>query len=415
MAAIGIQRTLARHGIERTVNNVRQAKSGCRRLAAGAQAEEAALGKAHVPVGEDGQGFYSEATIGCFNVIQNSEDMVIDSIRNLPAPREDNPVVIVDYGTADAGTSLPLMYSAISELRKRMPEKEVVVVYEDQPNNEWRSVFFHTQGIKEVSGVKLFTQEFDNVHILASGLSFHYQCFPKNYVHLGMCFTAMHWLNSKPCNIQKALHHTQANQDEKKAFAEQAARDWENLLVHRANETAPGGRQVIVNFAVDENGYYLGNTDVGQNMHANFNAIWSEMCREGKITPEEYERTTFINYYRTPEETVAPFEPGNRVYDAGLRLVKCETRITRCPFRDYWNKYGGDPEAHARWYVPTTRTWSNSTFLSALDESRPMNEREALVDEMYKRYEKIVAQDPSQHGMDYVHCYLLVEKVDTST
>lgn len=374
--------------------------------AAAAQEEEAGgvLGKAHVPLGEDGQGVYSEATLGCFRVIQNSEQMVLDSVRSIPAPREDNPFVIVDYGTADAGTSLPLMHSAIKALRERLPEKEVLVVYEDQPNNEWRSVFFHTQGIKDVPGVPLFTRDFDNVHVLASGVSFHQQCFPKNYVHLGMCFTAMHWLNTKPCDIVNALHHTQANEEEKCIFAEQARKDWENLLLHRAHEMTPGGRQVIVNFAVDENGYYLGATDGKENMHANFNAIWSAMCNEGKITAEEYHRTTFINYYRNPEETKAPFTPGNPVYDAGLRLLACETRVTRCPFHEHWMQHGGDPMEHAQWFVPTTRTWSNSTFLSALDESRSMEEREALVEEMYQRYASRVAEDPSRHGMDYVHC-----------
>lgn len=380
--------------------------SGARRVSASAAAEQEAgtLGKAHVPLGEDGEGVYSEATLGCFRVIQNSEPLVVDSVRNVPAPVNCNPFVIVDYGTADAGTSLPLMHSAISALRQRLPHQQVLVVYEDQPNNEWRSVFFHTQGIKEVPGVPLFTQEFDNVHVLASGLSFHHQCLPNNYIHFGMCFTAMHWLNAKPCNISAALHHTQANDEEKQIFAQQAKKDWENLLMHRVNEMAPGGRQVIVNFAVDENGYYLGNTDHGENMHANFNAIWSVMCNEGKISPEEYANTTFINYYRTPEEHSEPFQPGNPVYDAGLRLLSCETRITRCPFHEHWMQHGGDPVEHARWFVPTTRTWSNSTFLSALDKGRPMEQREALVEEMYERYVQHVARDPSRHHMDYMHC-----------
>ena len=35
-----------------------------------------------------------------------------------------------------------------------------------------------------------------------------------------------------------------------------------------------------------------------------------------------------------------------------------------CPYREKWLKNGGDPEAHARWFIPTTRTWSNATFLS---------------------------------------------------
>ena len=61
-------------------------------------------------------------------------------------------------------------------------------------------------------------------------------------------------------------------------------------------------------------------------------------------------------------------------------------------------------------YMPTTRTWSNSVFLSGLNASRSLEEREAIVDEMYGRYEAEVAKDPSLHAMDYVHSYIMVDK-----
>jgi hypothetical protein len=71
---------------------------------------------------------------------------------------------------------------------------------------------------------------------------------------------------------------------------------------------------------------------------------------------------------------------------------------------------GGDAAAWAKNFVPTTRTWSNSVFLSALDKSRCLEEREALVDEMYSRYEAEIAKDPAGHSMDYVHSYIRIDK-----
>lgn len=41
---------------------------------------DAAFGKAHVPVGPEGSGFYSASTLGCFSVIQSAIPMVVDSI-----------------------------------------------------------------------------------------------------------------------------------------------------------------------------------------------------------------------------------------------------------------------------------------------------------------------------------------------
>ena len=65
---------------------------------------------------------------------------------------------------------------------------------------------------------------------------------------------------------------------------------------------------------------------------------------------------------------------------------------------------------HAQWYVPTTRTWSNSVFRSALAESRPDADKDAIVDEFFKRYEDEVAAAPEDHGMDYVHAYIHIQK-----
>ena len=62
-------------------------------------------------------------------------------------------------------------------------------------------------------------------------------------------------------------------------------------------------------------------------------------------------------------------------------------------------------------YIPTLRSWSETVFANALDASRPDDERSALVDLFYQRYEDLVAEKPDGHAMDYVHCYLAIEKI----
>jgi len=70
-------------------------------------------------------------------------------------------------------------------------------------------------------------------------------------------------------------------------------------------------------------------------------------------------------YFRTVNEFKKPFESADSpVRKAGLSLVSIETKVVPCPYREKWLKNGGDPEAHARWFIPSTRTWSNATFLS---------------------------------------------------
>ena len=38
-----------------------------------------------------------------------------------------------------------------------------------------------------------------------------------------------------------------------------------------------------------------------------------------------------------------------------------------------------------QWYVPTLRTWANSTFTSALSDTRSPAEKEQLADELFSR------------------------------
>ena len=379
-------------------------------------APEATFGKVHVPYGEDGSGHYSLATKGCFDVIEQSKPICMKALGDVALGSAGEAFVLADYGTADGGTSMPLMSALIADVRRRDPSREIVVQYEDQPNNDFKSLFFYVQGVTDL-GRKGYSQsylkEFDTgVFVTVSGTSFFDQCFPTGSVHLGMSFTAMHWLSAKPCNIADGVHMTHASVEERAKLAAQAAADYERILLNRARELATGGRLVIVNFCVDSENQFLGKTHSSSEcMFENFRKHWRAMRDEGRITPAEYEEGTILNYYRSDEEMRAPFQEGHAVHAAGLRLASSTSMVTPCPYRAQFLKEGGDPAATAKGIIGTMRTWSNSSFLTALSESRPMAERVALVDEFYGRYEKEIATDPSKHHMDYVHHYVTIEKV----
>lgn len=51
----------------------------------------------------------------------------------------------------------------------------------------------------------------------------------------------MHWLRDKPSDVTGALHHTMITvPEEAEKFSNQAARDWETILLARGKELAPG-------------------------------------------------------------------------------------------------------------------------------------------------------------------------------
>jgi len=105
----------------------------------------------HKPVGKDGEGEYTASTKGCFDVINTALPLVLDSIAAIPMPPKGRPVVVADYGTADAGTSLGTMNAIVEAARARDASVEVSLQYEDQKDNEWKSVFNHALGYKNVT------------------------------------------------------------------------------------------------------------------------------------------------------------------------------------------------------------------------------------------------------------------------
>jgi len=362
---------------------------------------ESTFGRAHVPYGEVGQAFYSKLTLGCFDVCWNSQDLISEAIRGQGSIGASYRMA--DFGAADGGPEMPLVH-AIKDMLP--PSTELEVCFEDQPNNDFKSMFYLATGVEKLPrtsrGECPPLTDREGIFFTGCGRTFFDQCLPTATVDLVTSFTAMHWLSKVPCALPDAVHHsTTKDEAGKRAFAEQAEGDWRTILGHRAKELKKGGMMMIATLATDPQGRTLGyNMEAGfPAMFAEFNRHWKAMADEGMITQAEYVNATIPNYYRNEAELRKPFEDGS----LGLKLHKIEWRQTLCPF----GRGLGSPAE----VVGTMRTWSNSSFYSGLATTRPEAERKALVDEMYNRYIATVAADPAHFQMDYTHAYILAEKL----
>jgi len=354
-----------------------------------------------------GGGRFSTATKGNKDVIDGATRLVLDAIRRIPDTDTAIPFTLTDMGCADGGTSIDMVRQATAAVRARWSRRSIWVVYADQPRNDYNSLFHLVHGL---TLIPTYLDEIEDVHVLASASGFYRPIVPAGTLDLGFSATAMHWLSRKPCDLTNHVQAIGAAGTELAAFAEQGRRDWEAILLQRAQEMAPGGRLVLVNFCKDEAGRYLGNTN-GANMFDTFNALWQRFAIEGIVSSEEYLGMTFPQYYRTVGEFTQPLlDTGSAVYRAGLRLEHSETRVVPCPYAAEFREHG-DAERFAREYIPTLRSWTESTFLGALSQSRPLDERRAIIDRYYGAYEALVREDPVGHGMDYVHAYMTIAKV----
>jgi hypothetical protein len=299
-----------------------------------------------------------------------------------------------------------MVRQALAYLREQAPQRPLTMIYSDQPRNDYNALFRIIHGL---TGFNSYLNDFERVYVMASATSFYRQIVADATLNLGFSATAMHWLSRKPGNISSHVHMVGASGDELALFAEQGRRDWQTILLHRAAELAPGGRLVLVNFGRDEAGRYLGNTG-GFNMFDTFNQIWQQLLADNVIRRDEYIAMTLPQYYNTVEEFSAPLtDPASPVYRAGLRLEHIETRVVRCPFAAEFEQHG-DAAEFAREYIPTLRSWTESTFSGALAQERPAAERQTIIDRFYDTYETRVRDQPAGHGMDYVHAYMIIVK-----
>ena len=355
-----------------------------------------------------GGGLYSLATIGAKHVIDAATPLVVDAINSLPLNSLEQGFMLSDMGCADAGTSLTMIGKAIDAVSARVPTTPVSVVYTDQPRNDFNALITNVYGL---GPFETYLDGRDKVYPLVSGTSFYRQIVPSGSLNLGFSATAMHWLSQKVCNISNHVQAVGAQGSELQAFRHQAHSDWRQILMQRANELKPGGKLVLINFGTDEKGRYLGNTG-GVNMFDTFNQIWQSFLDQNRINRLEYENMTLPQYYNSVEEFSSPLvNPDEAVYQAGLRLDHIDTRIVKCPFAEDFAEHG-DAARFAEEYIPTIRSWNESIYFNALSEDRPVEERREIIEDYYNTYKTMVRESPDGHGMDYVHAYMVISKVE---
>lgn len=356
-----------------------------------------------------GAGYYSKATTGAKDATDGATPMILDAVAAMDIPDDGTVFTMADMGSADGGTSLQMVGTVLKAIRARAPSRSIQMIYTDLPRNDFGHLFRTVHGQTDTESA---LPDIPDLFVYASATSFHKAMFPPGTLHFGFSATASHYISERPCALSNHVHMAGSGvvPAERAAYEAQGRRDWQALLTNRAGELAPGGRLALFNFAIDEAGRYLGNTG-GVNMHDTFNEIWAGMAADGAITDAEYLATNFPQCYRTLEQFTAPFtDPGDPVHGAGLRLDHAETRITPRPYVADFATHGNAAK-FVHDYIPTLRSWTESTFASGLSPHREPAEREAIVERFYGTYEARVRAAPAGHGMGYVYIYMICSKV----
>ncbi len=352
-------------------------------------------------------GYYSLKTIGAKIAIDNVYPLMLNSLENLP---KNKNIYFADYGSADGGTSQEMWYMLIKKLRQMNDYRQITILYTDLASNDFSTLFKTMQGMNENVNFA-YQKHFENVFVHGCGTGFHSQIMPSNTLSLGFSATAMHYVSQKPCQIKNHVHMVKSTNSEKLKFIKQAEKDWKKILTCRSKELKKGAKFICLNFGIDENGMYLGNTG-GHSMFDKFNEHWQRLREEKVISQDEYEKATFAQHYRTLEEFKKPFIDEKTINNKlGLKLISCDTKLTKCPYRkDYEKNYKKMTNRDfAKNLIPTMRSWSETVFRSALS-SRSQDIQNQIIETLYNNYENEIAENPEGHAMDYIHIIMEIEK-----
>jgi hypothetical protein len=167
-------------------------------------------------------GYYSAVTRGAKDAIDGAIPLVCAAIRRLPDGDSSRPFTLADIGCANGGTSFDLVRQAITEVRARWPRRPLMVVYSDQPRNDYNSLFQLIHGLTPMSS---YLDTVDNLYVLATATSFYRPLVPPGTLDLGFSTAAMHWLSRKPGDLPTHIKAVGASGRDLEAFAAQARQD----------------------------------------------------------------------------------------------------------------------------------------------------------------------------------------------
>ena len=336
---------------------------------------------------------YSAQTEGALLCIEAASDWALACVDQLTVR---NSHVLIDYGAADGGTAVGLWNQVLDRLHANQPDAHLTLIGNDLPSND---------NVALAENLALQIPRAPKPTVLVSARSFYEPSVAPETVSFGFSATAMHWLSASPGPLNSHTHVlASGDSDALERFTAQAMQDWTHILELRSRELQVGGRLLTVNLSRDGEGRYLGeNGGETLNVHDQLHQIWRGLADEGVISDEQYRNGTVLNFYKSPEEFMAPLkDTASAPYRHGLRLVDERTVYVKCPYRRRWNE-NGDTASFAAGLMATIRSWSRHSFASAAGD--------AAADLVFERLQQRIAETPSDWSLDYVEHHQMMEKV----
>jgi cyclopropane-fatty-acyl-phospholipid synthase len=339
-----------------------------------------------------GGGYYDDHSEYQREVAGTAADLIAESVAAVPLPAAGRAFVIADYGASTGRNSVASTGAAVTAVRRRRPGQRVAVIHNDLPTNDWNQLFANVAASSEASGAG------DPVVPLASAVSFFEPAAPAGSVHVGLSFSAAHWLREAPAVVvPEGFYFCEATGAARAALAAQADEDWTRFLASRAIDLAAGGRLVVQAVGTDPGSGGDGPRVTARGLLRAMTDVARGLVDEGALSRAAFERYLLPVYARSPAEAMAPLGRAGSPLAGAFEPVACRTDPVANPYLARWAA-DGDAGAYGRSYAAFVRAFTESSLRQGLFAHGALGGREpaGLLDDYFARLTERFSADPER-------------------
>jgi hypothetical protein len=330
-------------------------------------------------------------------VAATGDQLIRDALAAVPALPADATFVLADYGCSTGRNSLASLRTAVDALREREADRPVAAVHNDVATNDWNTLF--TNIVEDPNSY--LRANGPAVLPLASAISFFEPATPSSTVHLGVSFSAAHWLRTQPrITLPEGFYFCEATGAALDSLRQQAADDWVTFLTARDADLTPGARLIVQTVGTDVQPPPAEPKVTARGLLRAMAEVAGEMAHEGVLDPAVVDAYVLPVYARTVDEARAPMDDPSSPLAGRFTIEVARVDPVANPYLDRWNA-DHDSAAYGRSYAAFVRGFTESSLREHLfgPGTRSGTPDQAL-DDYFARLERRFAADPEADAFE---------------
>eukprot|EP00243_Klebsormidium_subtile_P004669 TRINITY_DN18817_c0_g1_i1.p1 TRINITY_DN18817_c0_g1~~TRINITY_DN18817_c0_g1_i1.p1 ORF type:complete len:382 (+),score=62.15 TRINITY_DN18817_c0_g1_i1:545-1690(+) len=307
----------------------------------------------HAMAGGDGQYSYDQNSSYQRQLFETARPLLTAALNRYQIPNQ-SMLHVADLGCSTGKNSISqtgVLLSCLRAAGKLSTDTEIMVSFSDLPDNDFNLLLKRASEARQRDQASAF-------FAAAVPGSFYEALFPKSWLHMVTCNTALHWMSRVPLESERPYwnpgtiwYSRTQHQHVKDAYQKQGLKDLSDFLGHRGRELVPGG--FLWMYIPGPGGReelpragYEGNTWIDI-----IDDAWRDLVREGVLEQESLDTFNMPVYYPSVKEIAALVESAGCYTIDTLQYVESELSPDLRATTDEERERAGVKQAGLVWAV----------------------------------------------------------------